>query len=225
MTSTLLIRLQTPMQAWGVESKFNVRDTCREPTKSGIIGLLCCALGRKRDENVDDLVNLRMGVRVDQEGVMMRDFQTARNIMSANGEVGADTISQRFYLSDAIFLVGLEGSDDLLLKKLLNALQHPRWLLYLGRRAFPPSNPVWLRDGLKMGINLESALEEYPFLGSEKTFQKSKELRYIIEDPNGSITQRDYPLLFATRTFQSRSQKVYFRDKPAKRIEEVLDVS
>jgi len=225
MTSTLLIRLQTPMQAWGVESKFNVRDTCREPTKSGIIGLMCCALGRKRDENVNDLVNLRMGVRVDQEGVMMRDFQTARNIMSANGEVGADTISQRFYLSDAIFLVGLEGSDDLLLKNLLDALQHPRWLLYLGRRAFPPSNPVWLRDGLKMGINLESALEEFPFLGSEITFQKSKELRYIIEDPNGSITQRDYPLLFATRTFQSRSQKVYFRDKPAKRIEEVLDVS
>ncbi len=219
MNSTLLIRLQAPMQAWGVQSKFLVRDTCREPTKSGVIGLLCCALGRRRDENLDNLVSLRMGVRVDQEGVLLRDFQTARNIMYANGKPGADTISQRYYLADAIFLVGLEGNDDFLLTTLWNALQHPKWLLYLGRRAFPPSKPVWLPNGLKIGVKLENALKEYSFLGSERIFQQTNQLRFSIEDPKGSITQRDNPLPFATRSFQPRFQTVSFVNKPAKCLE------
>ena len=39
--STLLLRLAGPMQSWGVQSRFSVRDTGLEPSKSGVIGLLC----------------------------------------------------------------------------------------------------------------------------------------------------------------------------------------
>jgi CRISPR system Cascade subunit CasD len=225
MTSTLLIRLQAPMQAWGVQSMFTVRDTCREPTKSGVIGLLCCALGRRRDENLDDLVGLRMGVRVDREGVLMKDFQTARNIMNAVGSPGTNIISDRFYLADAAFLVGLEGEDHSFLTILWNALQHPKWLLYLGRRAFPPSKPVWLPDGLQRNHDLESALRKYPFLCDEKAFQRAEQLRIFIEDPTGSITQWDHPLAFASRTFHPRSQTVHYVSKPAAVLKEVADVS
>ena len=225
MTNTLLIRLQAPMQAWGVQSLFDCRDSCREPTKSGVIGLLCCALGRRRDENLDDLTSLRMGIRVDQEGILMKDFQTARNIINASGSLGNNIISDRFYLSDAVFLVGLAGEDEEQLHNLLHALQHPRWLLFLGRRAFPPSKPVWLPDGLRLNCDLESSLKSYPFLGEEKTFQQVEKLRLLIEDSAGSITQWDYPLSFASRTFQPRARTISFVEKPDAMLKEVADVS
>jgi len=41
----LLMWLEAPLQAWGVDSKFCRRDTLNFPTKSGILGLVCSALG------------------------------------------------------------------------------------------------------------------------------------------------------------------------------------
>jgi CRISPR system Cascade subunit CasD len=42
----LLLWLQAPLQSWGHDCKFGRRDTLNFPTKSGILGLLCCALGK-----------------------------------------------------------------------------------------------------------------------------------------------------------------------------------
>ena len=84
VVSTLLIHLCGPMQAWGTQSRFSIRDTGQEPSKSGVIGLLCAALGKPRDENPGDgfptlaqLAALKMGVRVDRPGSMRMDYQTA----------------------------------------------------------------------------------------------------------------------------------------------------
>ena len=74
--STLLLRLAAPLQAWGINSKFDIRKTEREPSKSGVIGLLAAALGRRRDESLDDLIALKFGVRCDKEGKLLRDYQT-----------------------------------------------------------------------------------------------------------------------------------------------------
>jgi len=41
----LLLWLEAPLQSWGHDSKFGRRDTLSFPTKSGILGLVCCALG------------------------------------------------------------------------------------------------------------------------------------------------------------------------------------
>jgi len=43
-TRYLLLWLQAPLQSWGHDSKFGRRDTINFPTKSGVLGLLCCAL-------------------------------------------------------------------------------------------------------------------------------------------------------------------------------------
>ena len=48
--SVLLMRLAGPMQSWGTQSRFGHRDTGTEPSKSGVIGLLCAALGWPRDQ-------------------------------------------------------------------------------------------------------------------------------------------------------------------------------
>jgi CRISPR system Cascade subunit CasD len=68
MNGVLLIPCVGPMQSWGTRSRFQERDTEREPSKSGLIGLICAALGRDRNETVEDLAALKMAVRVDREG-------------------------------------------------------------------------------------------------------------------------------------------------------------
>ena len=123
----LLLRLSGSMQSWGVQGRFSVRDTGLEPSKSGVIGLLCAALGRRRDDPVDDLAALTMGVRVDQEGKLARDFHTAMNVLKASGGIKVTEPSARYYLADARFLVGLEGENLDLLTRVHAALRDPHW--------------------------------------------------------------------------------------------------
>ena len=48
--AVLLLRLAGQMQSWGTQSRFSNRDTDLEPSKSGVIGLLCAAMGIPRDD-------------------------------------------------------------------------------------------------------------------------------------------------------------------------------
>lgn len=206
---TLLLQCVAPLQAWGTQSDFSVRDTGREPSKSGIVGLLCAALGRPRHEPVADLAGLRMGVRVDREGQVLRDFHTAgqgaaeryQGYLQADGEsVGKGTLlSNRYYLADALFLVGLTG-DETLLETLHKALAQPRWMLFLGRKSCPPARPVYLRDGLRAEPLLES-LSGYPWLGSSRHEHKQmvaekRSLRLVVEAEDGWDMRHDTPLSF-----------------------------
>ncbi len=200
--ATLLLRLSAPMQAWGTQSHFTHRDTGREPSKSGVIGLLCAALGRPLSEPVNDLAALKMGVRVDQEGFIRQDFHTAGmgGVYKVSGGVKNDLIvSNRYYLADAKFLVGLQG-DPALLTDLQAALQNPVWSLFLGRKAFIPAERVWLPDGLQPG-DLFDTLSAYPWIGSGK---HPDFLRLLVDDPAGMTIRNDHPLSFASRRFLPR---------------------
>lgn len=146
--ATLLLRLAAPLQAWGSDSKFETRKTDREPTKSGVVGLLAAALGLRRDdtEGLARLNGLRFAVRADQEGSLLVDFHTAKS---------RDTsyVTYRHYLQDAVFLAGLESEDEALLRELEAALRHPVYPLYLGRRSCPPTLPLCL--GIRQGSLLD----------------------------------------------------------------------
>ena len=198
--STLLLRLAAPMQAWGSDSRFDVRRTCREPTKSGVIGLLAAALGRGRDESVEDLCHIRFGVRVDQEGKLLHDFHTAHSIKQTY-------VSHRYYLSDAAFLVGLESDNTELLQKLERALQEPIFSLFLGRRSCPPTQPITL--GIREKTLLE-ALRQEPWIASEWTQSKYGNqipaLRLVVdaqtEETKKIALQRDLPISFHVQSRQ-----------------------
>lgn len=198
--ATLLLRLQGPMQSWGTTSRFNERDTQLEPSKSGVLGLCCAALGRDRSEPVDDLAALRMGVRVDREGVPMRDFHTLIGVVGSSGTIRKDpVVSYRNFLSDAVFLVGLEG-ERALLERLEGALRAPVWPLFLGRKSFVPSAPVYLPDGL-VDLPLVQALKSCPLLVKPRT----QRFRLVVEsDGEGSI-RLDQPVApFSERRFGPR---------------------
>lgn len=214
--SVLLLRLCGPMQSWGVQSKFTVRDTGREPSKSGVVGLLCAALGRPRQKPVDDLADLRMGVRVDQEGTIDYDFHTAMDILTAGGGTKPTEVSRRYYLADARFLVGLAGDDLALLRTLHQALRDPHWPLYLGRKAFVPGEPVWLADGLWPDGALQDSLETYPWLGPEWQ-QPAERLRLVLEDEEGAEVRPDQPVSFAQRRFVPRRIRVTFIPAPSRK--------
>lgn len=199
--STLLLRISAPLQAWGYESKFETRRTSREPTKSGVIGLLASALGRSRDESVQDLNELSFGVRVDHEGELLHDYHTVKLNESKT------YVTHRYYLSDAVFLVGLESDNEELLQKLNNAVLSPAFPLFLGRRSCPPTLPLSL--GIRECSLLE-ALQSEPWLISQYMQKKLKnrsnfKLRIITDsDPKDSraVRQKDVAVSFDPRKRQ-----------------------
>lgn len=213
--ATLLLRLAGPMQAWGTTSRFDERDSGLEPSKSGVIGLICAALGRDRSQPVDDLAALRMGVRVDREGLLMRDYQTATGVLLASGkpDLKRTVVSPRFYLSDAVFLVGLEG-DGCLLNIIQEALKQPVWPLALGRKSMPPALPVWLQNGLK-DEDLISALKTASLVGLPRIEQHGQPLRLMLEHPSEGAVRLDQPVgPFAERRFGPRFVKPEVLDVP-----------
>lgn len=231
--STLLVRLAAPLQSWGIDSRFETRRTERIPSKSGVIGLVAAALGLRRDADLSDLCGLRFGVRVDRDGELLRDFHTARRLIIKNERnkkdkdndadneerVKYDTyVTHRYYLSDAIFLVGLESDDTELLEKIDDALHNPVYPLFLGRRSCPPTLPLTL--GLR-DCDLYTSLANEPWQVSEymRGYMKRREhietpsLRIIVDDAAGSAVIRDLPLSFDVRArrygFRRASDKGY----------------
>ena len=142
MSAVLVLRLAGPMQSWGVDSRFTRRSTEAFPTKSALVGLLAAAQGRRRSDPIEDLAELRLAVRVDQPGQLLRDFHTAHR-----GETSMP-LSHRFYRADAAFGAFIEGPDDMI-EALAQAIVRPAFPLYLGRRSCPPTLPLRLavREG------------------------------------------------------------------------------
>jgi CRISPR system Cascade subunit CasD len=202
------------MQSWGTQSRFTVRDTGLEPSKSGVLGLLCAALGidREDDDGLQPLTDLRIGARVDREGLLKVDYHTAKDVRMANGKTKGTELSNRYYLANAVFLVGLESENLALLERVQAALQKPVWALFLGRKAFVPGEPIVLENGLRKGETLENALRNYPCLSKSK----KEKLRVVLEDKDGPIVRTDQPLSFSRerRKFAPRRVSVTFYDVP-----------
>ena len=205
--SVLLLRLSGPMQSWGDSSRFVMRTTRREPTKSGIVGLLAAALGRSREADVEDLAVLEFGVRADQPGQVMTDFQTERSLDGKRDM----PLSTRYYLADAKFLVAL-GGDAKLLDELAAAVESPVWPLYLGRRSCPPESPIVLGVFDEFD-NVRTALTRYPWIASDWYKQRHPDARLEISvdarDGEPCVSQADYPLSFSGSGRRYANRPVY----------------
>lgn len=207
--STLLLRLSGPMQSWGTVSRFDHRDTGKEPSKSGVIGLLAAAMGIDRSDwpGIEPFTRCRMGVRHDRPGVPKRDYQTAQNVISADGKKQHPTaVTLRDYLADAAFLVGIETDDRALLERAQDALASPTWPLSLGRKSYVPSEPVRLENGL-VDTPLRQVLLQWPWISSLRRGEDfPSSLLASIESVDGSgLLKMDQPLSsYAERKFGGR---------------------
>ena len=196
--SVLLLTLTGPLQAWGASSRFVRRGTESAPTKSGVLGLLAAAQGRRRADPLEDLAGLRFGVRIDQPGRMVRDFQTARSLD------GRQTmpLSYRFYLADAVFLAAVEGECGFL-DVLAEALRRPVYPLYLGRRSCPPSGPLLPKvlDGTVEAVLATEPWAARAWYRRSPAIARSPEVHVetVIDCPPGTakaVTVRDQPISF-----------------------------
>jgi CRISPR system Cascade subunit CasD len=211
---TLLLRLVGPMQSWGTTSRFDQRDTGKEPSKSGVVGVLAAAMGIDRENwpDLEPLTHLSMGVRHDRSGIPKMDYQTAGcasndRIIRANGTQSEDgVVSQRFYLADAAFLVGVATEDDALLERLHAALRDPVWPLALGRKSYVPSEPIWIENALQ-DAPLREAVAQYPWIARQRKWEALPEklLVSLVSADGSGVLRMDQPLSsFAERRFGAR---------------------
>ncbi len=163
----LILRLEGVLQSWGEHSKWDYRDSASMPTKSGIIGMIGCAMGLERgDKKLEDLSDrLKMAVRADRPGREVVDFQTvrSRNLLNAQGKHRgkqgeySTLVTYRTYLQDAFFTVALSG-ERALLEEIRQAFWNPKWTIYLGRKNCVPSRPVCDKEVTEEYNSLEEAI-------------------------------------------------------------------
>lgn len=190
MSAVVLLRLEGPMQAWGTRSRFTYRDTESFPSKSGVVGLVAAALGRQRHADLRDLVALEMTVRIDAPGVIETDFQTALDVAKADGSSPDTVLSYRQYLADASFMVALQGDLELV-QAIDEAVQRPRWPLFLGRKGYVPGRPLTVSGGVRTADRFPvPSLSEYALRTVEWPRGRSNEaplgsLEVIVECARG----------------------------------------
>ena len=184
--STLLLKFDSPMQSWGTELKLKNHPTDRYPSKSGVIGVIASAFGRRRDADISDLAALKFGVRIDEQGTIIRDFQVSKVKDDEDGKIG-----YREYLSDAVFTCGIEG-DNKMLEDIKNALLHPAYPLFTGRRGCPVTAEL-VQDILPGGL-LQSLMNEED---TEKTI-------IIDTDDTDGTAVKDVPVSFSPNNRQYR---------------------
>ncbi|MHA1372042.1 MAG: type I-E CRISPR-associated protein Cas5/CasD [Promethearchaeota archaeon] len=221
----LVLRLEAPIQSWGLRARWNFRDSAEEPSKSGIIGIIGCALGYRRDDQrLEDLDRkLKVAVRVEKEGVRSEDFHTitGAHFKAGGGQFTKKTeVSRRIYIYDASFVAFISGPENLL-NECKNALEKPKWPIYLGRKCCPPTTPVF-EEFTTEYASLEDAVKNYPW---KPPFEKEieslsekeipEELRFTIDDINGNIERRDAMRINPARLYEKRKLRKEFIKNPS----------
>jgi len=217
----LVLRLEGVLQSWGENAKWDFRDSSTMPTKSGIVGLLGCAMGLERgsDMLIDLARSITVAVRTDRPGVKFVDFQTVQGnpLKTADGGKRSNNtiLSPHAYLQDACFTVFIDTTPEWQ-ERITTALQDPRWTLYLGRKNCVPSRPV-LADMAEYADLIE-AVKEYP--AAERA---EKIMTYECETPDSGLAGvvRPDDLVGVNREFDLR--RVWRGTVKRKEVQDVFD--
>ena len=169
----LLLWLEGPLQSWGQDSKFGRRDTLAFPTKSGVLGLVCAALGAggEQRELLEEFATLPQTViayaRQDKRGEtwikrsrepVLRDFQMVGSgyddtdpwttLLIPKKSDGGKAVGGGTKMTYRYYLQ--DASFAVLLQvpaawaaSIAEALQRPAWDLYLGRKHCAPTEFIY----------------------------------------------------------------------------------
>ena len=218
MNPYLLMWLEGPLQSWGHNSRFGRRDTLQFPSKSGVLGIICAALGAG-GEQVDllaDFANLDMQVcafsRQNSKGEpaprepLLRDFhmvgsgyddsdpwQSLLIPKTSEGKKavgGGSKMTFRYYLQDRTFAVLLQvpAAQSAIVA---HALRHPVWDLCLGRKNCVPTEFIFQ--------GAYSSLAQVKEAAAKLAHEKRRVLDFTVVqgvDTGESMTLNDVPIQF-----------------------------
>jgi CRISPR system Cascade subunit CasD len=187
MPRFLILKLDGPMQAWGVHTYEDFRPTNLFPTRSGLLGLLgaCLGIDRRNYTALNQLADsVEFTVRLDGDvyrskiesrgkekiSVKLTDYHTVIEARRANRPPKEkETIqTKREYLCDAAFTVAVGGKPEASVK--LDAIAHaaktPVYTPTLGRRSCPLARPLlYTPDEWQEAANGKEALDNVPTSG------------------------------------------------------------
>lgn len=169
--SYMLLWLEAPMQSWGHESRFGRRESLNFPTKSGVMGLICCARGAggEQKEWLAKWLDLDMQVETfllkgggcgdTLSPQILRDFHMVGSGYNDKDEWerllipkrndggksigGGAKITYRQYLQDVAFAVVMEMPSHDVAADVEKSLKAPVWDLFLGRKSCAPTEIIF----------------------------------------------------------------------------------
>jgi CRISPR system Cascade subunit CasD len=207
--SFLALYLDAPLQSWGYQSRFDRRTSLSYPTRSGIIGMICAAMGvdRSDTEGLQLFETLTISVYTFRQGRRLVDFHTVGGgwdkkknpqciVPKADGKAGQTVVSRREYLQHSRYGVILQV-DKTLGQRIVMALTNPIWGIWLGRKSCIPASPVFQGQ---FGSERE-ALTKLVGIAGPDILRVIKEVKSF-ED--GTDTFMDNPLDFSLRRFKPR---------------------
>ena len=231
----LLLWFEAPLQSWGSDSKFGRRETLNFPTKSGVLGLICSALGAsgKQVELLAEFALLNMSVisfnksnikgqsRVRE--TLMRDFHMVGSGYDdkdpwqrllipkkndGNAAVGGGTkITYRYYLQDAVFAVLLEVPVNRA-DEIIHALQNPSWDMYLGRKCCVPTEIIY--QGIFDSEN--AAVDKAKLISDIKKLVEEFRVLHGGHDGDENFTLNDVPIQFGEqKKYRDRQITVIYK--------------
>ena len=178
MPDFLIFQLYGALASWGDIAVGEYRPSQGQPSKSAVTGLLAAALGIDRE---DDSTHIKLSqhyavaICVRAGGELLRDYHTTQ-VPGGNSEyftrrqellsdkLKLNTIlSQRDYRTDAFYQIAIwlvDNDAPHSLEGLNDALQRPKFSLYLGRKSCPAGLPIFPR--IVSGATLKQAFDEYP---------------------------------------------------------------
>ena len=222
-TGYLALLLDAPLQSWGFASRFQRRTTGLHPTKSGVLGMICAAMGiAKGSDEESKLLQapLMMTSIAIPRGAPVRrlvDYHTVgaaysqddsweRQMMIHNAEgkirkvngAYAPVETHRQYLADAKFGVILAG-ERALLDQIADALRNPVWGIWFGRKSCLPAAPVC------RGVFASCAEAETELLQGQPVEQFTR-VEEVADFAAGTDSYNDQPVSFGQTNSSSEGR-------------------
>lgn len=214
-TACLALLLDGPLQSWGFASRFQRRATGLHPTKSGVIGLICAAMGLAKGSpeeraRLPELAALKMiSIAIPRNVheaagplpiLRLEDYHTVLDTRRASGAMNKDAVvTRRQYLLDARFGVILAG-DRFVLERAAAALEDPVWGVWFGRKSCIPAEPIF-RDIFNTRPEAERAL-----IGDAPIDQFTR-LEEVATFDAGTDSYNDQPVSFGDGTSSGPGQR------------------
>ncbi|MBN9476967.1 MAG: type I-E CRISPR-associated protein Cas5/CasD [Bordetella sp. SCN 67-23] len=189
----LVFQLQGAMASWGESAVGEYRGTHDLPTASALAGLLCAAMGLRRDqEEAIQAVHRHylLAVGVYASGPMLRDYHTAqvasRSLLKGTRHATrkdelafpraqlSTILSTRDHLQEVRYRIAVQAGQDApySLDVLRQALLTPVFVPYLGRKSCPLEAPM--APCLIEVDDVISALSGYPYAAEVSSSRPTK---------------------------------------------------